>query len=439
MSHLFGTDGIRARVGEYPLTLNNIQHLGHVIYQWAEKKYGPRPRFLLAHDTRLSCSWLKATLKNGLLRHPTDLYDAEVLPTPAVFHLLKQTQCHAGIIISASHNPYYDNGIKIIDSVTGKLSLEDEQELSRLFYAPIENSIDYEQLGHDTILHNAHELYARHIVKLFAKNFLSGLRIVLDTAHGATSVSAEMIFKALGAETILINNTPNGININHQCGALHLESLQQAVINHHADVGFSFDGDGDRVMAVNSQGVIKNGDDILALLSTHPDYTQMPAIVGTIMSNQGLEAFLHQHNKKLLRTAVGDKYVSETLTQENLLLGGEQSGHIILKNMLATGDGILAALKVLETILLTENRELESFEKFPQFLINLPVKEKKDLSLPPFSDLITQTSSSLPTGRLVIRYSGTENYLRIMIEEKDHYCAQEAINHLSQQLQKLLT
>lgn len=439
MNNLFGTDGIRNRVGEPPFTLEALPKLGKAIGQWALEKYGPQVTILLAHDTRISCSWVKAALQSGLLTHPITIHDSEVLPTPAVSHIMSQTKKYAcGIIISASHNIYHDNGIKIVDAQSGKLTVFDETIISQFFYTNSLASINYQTLGTELVVKANYEKYVNVILDNFSKQFLAGKHIILDTAHGATYQVAPAIFQALGAQVTIINNTPNGININENCGSLYLDSLKQTVLSTKADIGFAFDGDGDRVLAVNALGEIKNGDDLLALLASHPDYAQINTLVGTVMSNQGFEVYLKQQNKKLVRTPVGDKYVLESLIQKNLLLGGEQSGHIILRNIINTGDGILVALKVLEAITYTNNWLLETFTKYPQVLLNVPVKSKQDLNLPPFSDIIAQTQDRLQKGRLLVRYSGTESLLRIMIEEQDEQLALTSAQELARKLEQKL-
>jgi len=439
MTTFFGTDGIRSKVGTELLQQHTLPVVGQTIALWAHQKYGAQPRILIAHDTRTSCAYIKSGLKSGLLLHNIIVYDAGVLSTPAAYHIIRtQKNFDAALVISASHNPYYDNGIKLIDKTTGKLSSTDERIISTLLMEHTTQHFTYDFFGTDVPLPEARALYKEQILALFPAHFLRGLRIVLDTAHGATYACAPDIFTQLGAEVIAINNTPNGTNINHQSGALHLESLQQAVITHTAHIGFAFDGDGDRVMAVNKHGAIKNGDDILALLTTHPTYQNSNTIVGTIMSNYGFEQFLITHNKQLLRTPVGDKYIAEQLQKNNLILGGEQSGHIILHDILNTGDGILVALKIIETLLYTNNWDFVTFDKYPQVLINVPVSCRKDLESEPLATIIAHAQSSLSAGRLVVRFSGTELLLRVMVEAASHTDAETIAYSIAHTLEKKL-
>lgn len=454
---LFGTDGIRGAVGTVPFTPDALSRLGYALGTWMLNAYGQQPKVLFAHDTRQSCAWVKTTLQSGLLLHPITVHDAQVLPTPAVLQLMRHHLSGSsqgfdcGVVISASHNPYHDNGIKIIDTRTGKITAADEQAISDLFYQSPTSSQSLtslqptDSLAHHPMQHaqafgslqawpDAGQQYIEHIVSLFPPRFLHGITVALDTAHGAPASVAQHIFERCGATAIVINNQPNGTNINDRCGALHPEQLQQVVRDHHAHSGFAFDGDGDRVIAVNSQGVVKNGDDLLALLSAHPKYAKGQVVVGTVMTNQGFEAFLTARHKTLIRTAVGDKYIAEKLESENWLLGGEQSGHIILRDYLPTGDGIVAALRTLEVLVATNNWAMDTFEVYPQVLVNVRVATKKDLGLAPLAQIIEQGRAQLNTGRVLVRYSGTEPVLRIMAEASSHDEAQRVVQFLSEKL-----
>jgi phosphoglucosamine mutase len=436
MTTLFGTDGIRGRVGEDIFVQEKLLKLGGAFAQWAQEQYGTNPHILLIHDTRISCSYIKSALKTSLLRHPITLYDGGVLPTPAALHILQENVAlHCALVISASHNPYQDNGIKIFDK-KGKITEEHEQKISALF---LQNHHDnYEFLGQEIIYTDAEKIYCNRLKKLFSSLSLHSKKIVLDVAQGATYRCAQKIFKSLGARVIMINNKPNGRNINQSCGTLALASLQKAVVHHHADIGFAFDGDGDRLMAVNSQGIIKDGDDILAVLSEHPLYAGQNTLVGTLMTNSAFENYLRSKNKSLWRTSVGDKYIIEYLLQHNLLLGGEQSGHIILQDILSTGDGIAAALRLIETLYHTHNWELETFNKYPQLLINIHIKHKKDLTLPPYASIIAQAHQNLSPGRLLVRYSGTEPILRIMAESEQQHATHTIGSEVAENLKNLL-
>lgn len=436
---LFGTDGIRTHIGHQPLTLESLAQLGIAIAQWAHETHGHIPTVLLGHDTRQSCSLIKNALQSGLLAYNANVFDAQVIPTPGVYAIMQtKQQFDVGIIISASHNPWHDNGIKIVDRKRGKLSAVDEMRITTLFY---EHTFipDYLALGQSHLYTQAAAHYRDYLTSFFTPNFLQNITIVLDCAHGATTSIAPALFTSFGAKVITINNQPTGLNINEQCGALHLESLQKAVLEHHATIGFAFDGDGDRVIVVTQHGAIKNGDDILALLIDHPAYSCAQSVIGTVMTNQGFESFLRARNKHLVRTNVGDKFVSERMVHEQSIIGGEQSGHIILRDYLNTGDGIFTALRIIETMILTNNWIMETFTKFPQVLINLRVGARKDLTLPLFADIINHHSALVPNGRIFVRYSGTEPVLRILVEDSDKSIADTIGKQLSEELSKQLS
>lgn len=441
MASLFGTDGIRTTVGKQPFTFERLPLLGQAIGMWALEKYGAHPKIVLGHDTRLSCSFIKTSLQSGLLLHPVTIYDAQLASTPALCLLTqKKNMFDCGLIISASHNPHQDNGIKIIDARTGKLSSIDEQRITTLFNELINAPIapTYANFGTTIFWPDAEQAYIDHVLSFFKPDFLAGKKIVLDCANGALSYLAPKLFALLGATIHSLHTTPNGTNINHACGALHPASVQDAVLQYGYDIGFAFDGDGDRIIAINKHGQIKNGDDILALLMQHPLYNASPAIVGTEMTNHGFEHYLTRHNKVLLRTKVGDKYVAQRLEQDKLLLGGEQSGHIILRDYLATGDAVFTALRLLEAIEITQNYAMDTFAHYPQVHINVPIHTKKDLGSQPLATLIEQSNAQLKSGRLVVRYSGTENLLRIMVEDHEIDHAQNIGTQLAHALEKEL-
>lgn len=439
----FGTDGIRAHANEYPFTQKALHALGQAIAQWALEKYGTsRPGVLIGHDTRISCPRIKADLIEGLAQANIDIVDGGILPTPTVYQLIKDNErFNFGIVISASHNPYYDNGIKLFDALASKLSKADEEYIISHFsrwYTEQDGSKAPCLKSSVEIWSNAEQSYQKKIASHFPPDFLKGLKIVLDCANGATSHIAPDLFTQLGAEVITIANQPNGTNINAQCGATHPENLQKQVLEYNAHIGFAFDGDGDRLIVVNHSGSIKNGDDVLFLLLTLPEYATTQAIVGTVMSNQGFEQALDKLNKKLIRTKVGDKYVAEALASNKLALGGEISGHTIIYDYMPTSDGIFVALKILKAALITNNWELKTFTAFPQVLLNLPIKNKKDLNIEPFSTIVATYEKTLKDGRILVRYSGTENILRVMTEAQSQEQAKTTAQELAQALQHAL-
>lgn len=375
---------------------------------------------------------MASALQTGLLLHAVDLYCAQVVPTPVVYYLTHGARAYdCGVMITASHNPYQDNGIKIIDSNQGKLTAEDELSLSLLYEQADLTTISYERLGTVSFVNDLYEQYKQYLSQHFPIRFLEGQTIVLDCAHGATSFWAPSLFSHFGAHVIPLHNQPNGKNINDACGSLHTQALQKAVLTHGADIGFAFDGDGDRVIAVNRYGQEKNGDALLAVLSEHPAYVDMPAIVGTVMTNQGFLKHLAHKSKALLRAAVGDKQVLTQLLQRNLLLGGEPSGHIIMRDLAVYADGIAVALKVLEAMLITGNVDLLTFEPFPQAFFVLPVQKKQDLLEPRFVAIQEKAEKQLIAGRILVRYSGTENVLRLMAEDETYANAYNIVIYLA--------
>ncbi len=437
MGNLFGTDGIRGTVGTAPFRLEDTVQLGTAIGEWVTTTYGTDAHLLIAHDTRQSGDWLISTLCAGLLLSPLTVHLTGILPTPAVSQILKNnSHFDCGIIISASHNPFIDNGIKIVDRTNGKLDEQHEIAISHTYYHP--TAPLYNTFGSTIIFAHAAQTYISALTSFFRTLSLKGLSIVLDCANGATHEVAPAIFSALGARVITVHAQPNGKNINEKCGALDPQSLQKKVIANKADFGCAFDGDGDRVIMVDRNGEVKNGDDMLALLSNHPQYKNQDLIVGTVMANQGLEQYLHDAGKQLLRTPVGDRWVAAQLTEHKLLLGGEQSGHIILHDYLPTGDGIATALRVIEGVLHTNNWSMHTFNAYPQKMINIPVVHKKDLKEPAIAAIIADYRKQLNSGRLCVRYSGTENLLRVMVEDRENDAVHRICSHLAQALAKEL-
>jgi phosphoglucosamine mutase len=437
---LFGTDGIRALVGEFCFTDSGITKLAHAISAWVTEKYGPHASIIIGHDTRSSVHWVKYSLCAALNRHGHHTYDAGTVPTPTLCWLVQHIPTiDCGIIISASHNSWHYNGIKICDKKSGKITAIDEQHISALWHEPNIPALEIVSFGNAYAAWDETERYKEALRAHFAPNLLQGMTIVLDCAHGAMSVIAPLIFRSLGAHVVTCNNNPNGTNINDGCGALHPAHLQSMVLMHNADSGFAFDGDGDRVIAVSKDGTIRDGDDIIALLSTHPRYTHEETIVGTVMSNYGFESWLQKQGKTLLRTAVGDKYVSQALSTHNLTLGGEQSGHIIMHDFLYTGDGIFTALRIVETMIITNNRAFSSFTKYPQVLINVPLTAKNNVSEHDLELLVSTHEKELTNGRIVLRISGTEPLVRVMVEDEQAACAQQVATMVATQCQKLLS
>ncbi len=431
----FGTDGIRGAMGTEPLTPESLLQLGKAIGQWIHIK-NQHARILIATDTRLSASLCKSALKTGLLLFPFSIEDAGVVPTPVIHHALKDGQYDYGIVLTASHNQFQDNGIKIV-TAHGKITTEDEASIMHFFNTPY--TADYHALGSDTPLLTVPQMYQERLDRYFTGSFLKHCSLVIDTANGAYSHCAAKIFEHFGATVKVINNAPTGININKECGSLHPQTLQDTVVRIRADAGFAFDGDGDRIIAVGSDGAIKDGDDILCFLLKHPRYKTSAHIVGTIISNQGLAQHLESTGRSLIRTAVGDKHIIEALKKEQLNLGGEPSGHIIMRDFSECPDGLFTALRIAETALLTHDWKLTSFTKFPHVSKNIHISEKKDLHKEPLATIIKTNEDAFIGGRLIIRYSGTEPILRIVAEGPSLQDAELCVNNLCAELQKHFT
>lgn len=430
---MFGTDGIRGRFDASLFSIEQLHKLGLAFGSWF-CQIKKNPTLIIMSDTRQSGYYIKSALKSGILLYPVHIIDAGILPTPGASILLEHFNADGALIISASHNPAHDNGIKII-TARGKLSAQEEAAL--IAHINQLSAPSFTLLGTESYCHDAEQIYTQSIIKHFNPHFLQNKRIVLDVAHGACSTVAPRIFKEFGAEVITINDQPNGNNINDNCGSTHPHTLQHAVQEYNAWCGFAFDGDGDRTIAVCNKGTIKDGDDILAILAQHPRYHKSSGIISTTMSNQGLEHFLQQRNTQLIRTSVGDKYVIEQLKKECLLLGGESSGHIIMYDRYATGDGIFTALTVLETLLFLNNNNFITFTRFPQFLHNIMIHHKMDLQQDPCAHVITQAQQEIYPGRIIIRYSGTEPILRIMTESLDEEKARHIGTRLAQELKTI--
>ncbi len=421
---LFGTDGVRGVAGEVPLDETTVTRLGAALVRVLPHT-GP-VRILTGRDTRESGFWIERTLARGVRAMGGDLLSAGVLPTPAVAVITRAEDFDAGIVISASHNPYQDNGIKVFSGHGQKFDESLEREIEALvadphFVVSAEASAEIEP--HDVI-----ETYMRHCrAALPSPGAVSGLRIGLDCANGATTTVAPRLFRMLGLDVQVIGNDPDGRNINLACGSTHLEALQALVREHGLAMGIAFDGDGDRCLMVDDQGAVVDGDALMLILALHMQRTEgLPkdTVVATVMSNLGLERALAAHGIRLLRTSVGDKYVMEEIREHGYALGGEQSGHVIVAEHLFTGDGIVTALRVLRVMAETGRslRDLASvLVTYPQVLVNVRVGRRVPVAeVPALAAAIDSVERRLGTeGRLLIRYSGTEPLLRIMLEGRD--------------------
>jgi len=420
MAHMFGTDGIRDRFGTNWLTPRGIYAIGHAIAQWVQA-HDQCVSIAIARDTRASQDAIIAALTSALYLYPYDITDYHTIPTPALVALMQEQAHNGGIMITASHNHAQDNGIKIFGPHGKKLSSEDEQIIHDYAQHAYTDPTSYEQA---TAYHFAKTHHAttapsmyRNIVRQRVWPNLSGLHVSIDTAAGAAHYTAPAILRACGADVTTISPEPDGYNINAEYGSTAPEHLQEHVTTYKTDIGFAFDGDGDRLIAVSSDGTVRDGDDILALLSQHPAYRD-ELIVSTVMSNMGLEEMLQADNKALIRTSVGDTHVAHELSQRGLYLGGEPSGHIILRDIHSTGDGVLTALRLLETIMYTGNWHMQSFSRYTQLQYKIHAPVRVSLEETELHTILYREQQAIH-GRLHARYSGTEPVLRLMVESKD--------------------
>ncbi len=432
----FGTDGIRGRVGDYPVTAEFMLKLG-----WATGRVlgGNRAnRVVIGKDTRISGYMFESALEAGLSAAGVDVRLLGPMPTPAIAYLTRTLHACAGIVISASHNGFADNGIKFFSSEGTKLP--DEVE------AAIEAEIDHDmvtvasnRLGKAERVEDAAGRYIEFCKSTIPLTMtLRGLKIVVDCANGATYHVAPEVFDELGAEVIAIGVEPDGLNINQACGSTQPELLQKVVLEHKADVGIALDGDGDRVMMVDHKGELVDGDELLFIIarSRQQEGTLHGGVVGTLMSNLGLEHALQSSNIDFVRANVGDRYVLELLQQNNSLIGGESSGHIICLDRTTTGDGIVSALQVLAAQVRYGKtlHELKSgMKKYPQLMINVPVNHKVELdNTPAILDAVKSAEQRLAgRGRVLLRPSGTEPLVRVMVEGEDAQQVSAEANQLA--------
>ncbi len=421
---LFGTDGVRGRAGAYPLDRETVARLGAALVRAMRHASGGRPlRFVMGRDTRESGEWIERELARGVHSAGAEITSAGVIPTPAVAYVTRAMAFDAGLVISASHNPFEDNGIKVFSGRGEKFTEALEREVEAIIHDrswEVAASADAHVDRTDVI--DAYIAHAR--LALPEPERLGRLKIAIDTANGATTTVAPRLFAALGFDVAVLSASPDGRNINLGCGSTHPAALAAAVRADGYRLGVAFDGDGDRAIFVDASGRVVDGDAVLLMCARHlKSIAKLKgnAIVATVMSNIGLELALRESAIELVRCAVGDKYVMEEMIRRDLSLGGEQSGHIIFSDHLFTGDGIVTALSVLRVMAET-GRELADLASelvtYPQVLLNVRVREKKDLaSVPAIADAMARVEAQLAgSGRLLVRYSGTEPLLRVMIE-----------------------
>jgi len=420
---LFGTDGVRGVAGRYPLDHATVRRLGAALVR-AQKGGREEPlHVLVGRDTRESGEWIEAELAHGASGEGAIFTSAGVVPTPAVAYLTRTGIYDAGVVISASHNPFEDNGIKVFSGKGEKFTERVEREVEAIIADP-----SWQARGGTPAPVPHEELvaaYLDHLRAVFPEaKSLGQFRIAIDCANGATTPVAPELFRSLGLETIVVGNQPDGRNINLKCGSTHPELLSRTVVEQGCRMGVAFDGDGDRAIFVDHRGQVVDGDAVLLMCGRQlqaEGRLRGNAIVATVMSNIGLELALKPLGIELVRTSVGDKYVMEEMLNRGLSLGGEQSGHIIFSDYLFTGDGLCTALNVLRTVALT-GRTLASLAAdlttYPQVLLNVRVREKVELkSVPEVAAAIARVEARVAgQGRLLVRYSGTEPLLRVMLE-----------------------
>ncbi len=419
----FGTDGIRGLVGKPPITPEFALKLG-----WAAGKVfaeNGNKKVLIGKDTRISGYMLETALEAGLIAAGVDAGLLGPMPTPAISYLTKTFRADAGIVISASHNPYYDNGIKFFSSEGTKLPDDLEHQIEALLEQDI-TCVSSENLGKAFRINDAAGRYIEFCKSRFSPESLKGMKIVVDSANGATYHIAPEVFSELGAEVIPIFNKPNGININEKCGATHTDELQKQVLEHNAHVGLALDGDGDRIIMVDENGVEVDGDELVYIIARHAlkQGKLNGGVVGTLMSNLGLEVALKQLSIPFKRAKVGDRYVMQLLKENNWSIGGESSGHVINLEHIPTGDGVVSAIQILAAMVETgmSLSELKSgMEKYPQKLINVRISDNKyPLEVDDVKLAIADAEQELgEEGRILIRKSGTEPLIRVMTEGKD--------------------
>ena len=422
---LFGTDGVRGIAGEYPLDHETVARLGAALVR-AMRSSSADQRFVVGRDTRESGEWIERELARGVRSQGAQLTSVGVLPTPAVAYVTRSMAFDAGLVISASHNPFQDNGIKVFSGRGEKFTEALEREVEGIVADSgwsVGGSADVPVDRADVI--DAYLAHAR--LALPNPERLRGLKLAVDTANGATTTVAPRLFRDFGFDVELTGAAPDGRNINLECGSTHPERLARVVVERGCRLGVAFDGDGDRAILVDADGRIVDGDAVLLMCARHLQSIgrlENNAVVATVMSNIGLEIALRDSGIDLIRCPVGDKYVMEEMLKRRISLGGEQSGHIIFSEHLFTGDGIVTALSVLRVMAET-GRELAQLASelvtYPQVLVNVRVREKKDLrGVPAVADAMARVERRLAgQGRLLVRYSGTEPLLRVMLEGKD--------------------
>jgi len=425
----FGTDGVRGKVGEHPITPQFVMHLGYAagkVLAKAEHSRGERPAVLIGKDTRISGYMLESALEAGLIAAGIDVYLAGPVPTPAVAYLTRALRLQAGVVISASHNPFEDNGIKFFSGNGTKLPDDVEHAIEAALDEPMQTNAS-DALGKAKRIDDAVGRYIEFCKSSFPNEMdLRGMKIVVDCAHGATYHIARHVFHELGAEVVAIGVEPNGLNINDGYGATKPQNLQKAVVEHKANIGIALDGDGDRLVMVDASGKLYDGDQLLYVIAKHhhAEGTMKGGVIGTLMTNLAFEHAMQHLGIPFMRAKVGDRYVMEMLQQQGWQLGGENSGHIICLDKHSTGDGIVSALQVLHALRMKKQTLAEAagdLHMYPQVLINVKMAKKEDLSNHAKVKHAVETAEIMldGKGRVLLRPSGTEPLLRVMVEGED--------------------
>ncbi|HEX2966698.1 MAG TPA: phosphoglucosamine mutase [Syntrophorhabdaceae bacterium] len=448
MGKLFGTDGVRGEANRYPMNAEIAFAMGQAV-AYLLKRDHERPRIVIGKDTRISGYMLESSLESGITSMGGNPYLLGVLPTPGIAFIAQSMRADAGIVISASHNPYEDNGIKIFSGNGFKLSDEQEEIIENLMLSNTLHGLvpPVKEMGQAYRLEDVHGRYIVFLKNTFPRDLsIEGVKIVLDTANGATYKVAPECFWELGADIDVIHNTPNGININDRCGSQHTQDLKKRVLETGAAIGLAFDGDGDRLIAVDEKGNEMKGDQILLICSRmlkEQDRLKNDLVVSTIMSNLGLRIACRRYGFKHHASKVGDRYVLEDMQRLGSVIGGEESGHMIFLDHHTAGDGIITAMQLLAAMVRT-GKPLSELARwmdiFPQKLINVDVKKKPDLSgIPEIASIIDHVEKKLgDEGRVLVRYSGTQNMCRVMVEGPSESVTEQYCNDIADVIRKML-
>lgn len=445
----FGTDGIRGRANSYPMTGEIAFSLGRAVTSYFQKNVAKKPLIIIGKDTRLSCYMLEQAFSAGVCSQGGRAILTGPLPTPGVAFVTQSMRADAGVMISASHNSFEDNGIKIFDRTGHKLPDEIELELEKMLTDPSLIPVRFgDQLGNARRLDEVIGRYIVHTKAAFNDQYsLEGLRIVVDGANGAGYKLGPQVFEELGAEVIILGNNPNGTNINKNCGALYPQLCADTVKLYRADLGVCLDGDGDRLTIISGQGEVIDGDKVIGIcgkfLKDKGELGASNEVVGTVMSNFGVESYLEKNGIKFTRTQVGDRYIVEHMRKSGALFGGEPSGHLVFKKYSTTGDGILAALKLIESMKFY-GKDLSTLANeitlYPQIMKNVKVASRVDFEeVESIQKALQEADIRLNgSGRVLLRYSGTEALARVMVEGKDEVLVNEICQEISEVVFKAL-